>query len=154
MHAVAASCWHAPRHTKRTGLRGKAGPTRKGDVKQRLELDGQVVVDALEELLHLGGRRLARVRAGAGVGDGVDGDLRSLLEELLLVDDRLVGLDAALAVVLDALRDVDLVVEVADHLDEGGNQLVLGLAGTANFLTLSSLVRLSAKVGIMHWLRV
>ena len=90
-------------------------------------MTGGIRVDALEQLLHLLLRGDTRVGTGAGIEDGVGGNLGLLSLELIVVDDGLIGLHAVLAVVLDTLRNVESVVEVADLLDKGLHELVLGL---------------------------
>ena len=81
--------------------------------------------DALE-VLCLG---LTRVLGRTGVEDGIGGDGGELLEELLLGNHdgltTVAGLDTAIGVVVDTLWDVELVVQVADHLDEAIDELLV-----------------------------
>ena len=83
-----------------------------------LEVDFLVIVYSGEQLFHLLLTGLAGVGAGAGVGDGVLGDLGQTLEEHILRHKTLLSGVGVRAVVLDAVGDVQRVVHAAQVLDE------------------------------------
>lgn len=93
-----------------------------------LEVYFGVVVTALEQFFHLSLRRTTRVRARASVADCVLGNLRESLEEDVLRHEALLARVAVCAVVLDAVRDIEVVVHLAEVSDEGLNLFAIACA--------------------------
>ena len=88
----------------------------------------RIVVAALQQLLHLLDGRLTRVGTRAGVADRVDRDVVQSCEEHVLGNEALLAGIAVRTVVLDAVRDVQVVVHLAQILDEERDLLIVVLA--------------------------
>ena len=95
---------------------------------EKSEIHLSVVIAALEQLLHLLHGGLAGIGAGAGVADGVDGDVMEPLQEHLLGHKTLVAGIAVRAVLADAVGDVQVVVQLAQERDQIGDLLIQAVA--------------------------
>ena len=90
------------------------------------EIDFGVVVAALQKLFHLLDGGLTGVGTRAGVADGVHGDVMEPGEEHFLGNEALLDRIAVRAVVLDAVRDIEIVVHLAQIGDERCDLFVVG----------------------------
>ena len=97
-------------------------------VRNRSEVHFGVVVAAFQQLFHFLYGRLTGVGARAGVADRVDRDVVQSFQEDVFGDEALFGGIAVRAVVLDAVRDVEVVVHLAEHGDEQIDFFVVVLA--------------------------
>ena len=94
-----------------------------------------IIIAALQKLLHLLLGRLSRVGAGACVKDRICCDVVESLKEDILRNKALLCRIAVSAVVLDAVRDVQLIVETADICDQVGNLLVIVSAAEVHIVS-------------------
>ena len=91
-----------------------------------LEVNFGVVITALQQLFHLFDGWLARIGAGACVSDGIDCDIMQAGEEDIFRDETLFGRVRISAVILDAVRDVQVVVHLAQIGDQCCDLFIIG----------------------------
>ena len=88
-----------------------------------LEVNLGVIVAALEELLHFFLARLTRVGTSASIANGVLCNFRQSFQENVLRNKAVLGRIAVSTIVLDAVRDVQVIIHLSQIFNEQLNFL-------------------------------
>ena len=100
-----------------------------GIVKQlQSEINLCIVIAALKQLFHFLYADLAGVGAGAGVADGVDSNIVESFQKYVFWNEALIAGEAVRTVILDAVRNVKVIVHLSEISDKVLYLLLVGIA--------------------------